>query len=298
MPNLAIMSTFGWPNSRMMQALKMLYSRDMLISDAPNSIKLPPSWAINSIEMQNFINPNSMASHISAWLASMGMPPSEIPNSGRLRTSIIVSSMDILTSDMQISGEDADFRGAQFQGSADFRDSILHGDSDFQETKYGTDFDVRGMKFSILMVDWPSIADYVISDGPVYLQLIKNFKNLEQFDDANSCYYKYRLFSMDKRSWSDKEKYLDALAWLTCGFGVRPSFTVLWMMIMIVLFAILYWAIDVFKEQPYPFARQSPPNMQKATIMDAATDIFRELPPQSCLESLSEDSKHYNHRRP
>ena len=177
-------------------------------------------------------------------------------------------------------GGDADFRGAQFQGSADFRDSILDGDSDFQETKYGTDFDVRGMKFSILKVEWPSIADYVISDGPVYLQLIKNFKELEQFGDANSCYYKYRLFSMDKRSWSDKEKYLDALAWLTCGFGVRPSFTVLWMMIMIVLFAVLYWVIDVFKEQPYPFARNFPHNVQKATIMDAAIDIFRELPPQ------------------
>jgi uncharacterized protein YjbI with pentapeptide repeats len=177
-------------------------------------------------------------------------------------------------------GGDADFRGAQFQGSADFRNSILRGDSDFQEAKYGTDFDVRGMKFSILMVNWPSIGDYVISDGPVYLQLIKNFKNLEQFDDAYSCYYKYRLFSMDKRGWSDAEKYLDALAWLTCGFGVRPSFTILWMMIMIVLFAIMYWAIDVFKEQPYPFAGNFPLNMQKATIMDAATDIFRELPIQ------------------
>ncbi len=181
--------------------------------------------------------------------------------------------------------KDANFRGTQFHGSADFRDSILNGDSDFLETKYATDFDVRGMKFSTLWVNWPSIADYLISDGQVYLQLIKNFKNLEQFDDAKECYYKYRLFSMDERSWSDTQKYLDALAWLTCGFAVRPSFTILWMGIMIVLFAILFWAIDVFKEQPYPFIRDSLPYVQEATIMDAATDIFQELPPYAANPS-------------
>ncbi len=174
--------------------------------------------------------------------------------------------------------KDANFRGAQFNGSADFRDSTLYGDADFMETSYQTDFDVRGLRFSSLRISWPSIGNRLISDGPVYLQLIKNFKILEQFDDANSCYYQYRTSSMNKKSWSDTEKYIDLLGWLTCGFGVCPGFTLLWMLIVIVFFAILFWSLDVFKEQPYPFAQINSKYLQNTTIVDAAMDIFREQP--------------------
>lgn len=175
-------------------------------------------------------------------------------------------------------GKDANFRGAKFNGSADFRDSLLSGDADFMETSYQTDFDVRGLRFSSLRTSWPSIGDRLISDGPVYLQLIKNFKILEQFDDANSCYYQYRIHGMNAKSWSDTEKYIDLLGWVTCGFGVRPGFTLLWMLIVIVFFASLYWSLDVFKEQPYPFAQINSKYLKNATIVDAAMDIFREQP--------------------
>jgi len=171
---------------------------------------------------------------------------------------------------------DATFRGSFFNGSADFRDSKFKGDSDFLKTNYATDFDIRGIDFSKMNINWPSIANYLIADGPVYLQLIKNFKNLEQFDYANDCYLKYRINSMNEKSPFDAQKYLDALAFLTCGFGVRPGFSVIWMLIFIVLFAILYWAIDIFKEQPYPFAREPPSNIQNTTIVEATKNIFME----------------------
>ena len=172
--------------------------------------------------------------------------------------------------------KDASFRGAQFNGSADFRDSQFKGEAEFQETGYRTDFDIRGIRFSTLKIEWPSIENFLISDGPVYLQLIKNLKNLEQFDDANECYLKYRIYSMNKRSWSDERKYLDVLGWSSCGFGVRPDFTIVWMLISIILFAILYWAIDIFQEQPYPFSQKSYKNSRNFTIVDAAMEIFKE----------------------
>lgn len=179
--------------------------------------------------------------------------------------------------------KDVHFRGAQFKGSADFRDSQLNGEADFQETRYETDFDSRGIRFSTLKVEWASIENYLISDGPAYLQLIKNFKNLEQFDDANKCYFKYRIYSMNKKSWSDGRKYLDFLAWFTCGFGVRPDFTVVWMLIFIILFAILYWAIDIFQEQPYPFSQKTYKNSHNNTVVDVAMDVFKEQPDQLAI---------------
>lgn len=81
--------------------------------------------------------------------------------------------------------------------------------------------------FNQLTVRWDAIKDHLIYDGAAYLALIKNFKNLEYFVDADDCYYQYRWNSQSRKSWWEWSKYVDILSWVSCGYGVRLLHTIL-----------------------------------------------------------------------
>ncbi len=107
--------------------------------------------------------------------------------------------------------------------------------------------------FSLLEVRWSSLERHLAYDGPTYLSLARNFRNLEWFEDADDCYYQYRRKSQAaKRFFEPKErgmeinwsKLLDCLALVSCGYGVRPRYTVYLSILLIVLFAGLFWTGD------------------------------------------------------
>jgi hypothetical protein len=158
--------------------------------------------------------------------------------------------------------EDALFSGARFTETCDFTSSEFHRDLNLENARvhimrlfkasFGdkSTISLQGSDFDRLEVRWESIRDQLIYDGAVYLALIKNFKNLEWFDDADNCYFQYRKRSQaEKRLYSREggalavnwSKLLDYLAWISCGYGVRPSYTVYLSILLIVLFAGLYW---------------------------------------------------------
>jgi len=171
---------------------------------------------------------------------------------------------------VQFSCDDANFIGAQFSGDVDFREAqfsgstyfmdarfsdnrnsvsnfentSFNGSTSFVDTQFGsyTDFraaqfnnnnslDLVHARFDRLEIEWDSIH-HLNCDGTVYIALVRNFRDLAQFDDADDCYYKYRdeiraqkKLYCKKESW-DWSKLLDIIAWISCGYGVRPIHTI------------------------------------------------------------------------
>jgi len=161
--------------------------------------------------------------------------------------------------------EDARFLGARFTEACDLTASEFHKNLSIENARiytmrlfkasFGCEsrISLQGSDFDRLEVRWASVKDWLVYDGAVYLALMKNFRNLEWFDDADDCYFQYRRKSQaEKRLYSRKggapavnwSKLLDYLAWISCGYGVRPNYTVYLSIILIILFAGLFWTGD------------------------------------------------------
>ncbi|MFB3763633.1 MAG: pentapeptide repeat-containing protein [Methanotrichaceae archaeon] len=139
--------------------------------------------------------------------------------------------------DAQFKTLSADFIGAKFRREVDFRGATFEGVKNIQGELNLTDVDFSG-KFN---VRWDTIKNILICNGPVYIALIKSFKDLEQFDDANSCYYQYREWSQRLKPFG-LSKVWDYLAWATCGYGVSWLNTILFALMVSVLFTLMYSA--------------------------------------------------------
>lgn len=101
---------------------------------------------------------------------------------------------------------------AQFGGKTDFREATFHKETDFSGAKFDAQISFIRLKFNILYINWASIKDNLVYDGPAYLALIKNFKVIEQFGDADDCYYAYRKASQNQKEWyNEKNRLIDFL---------------------------------------------------------------------------------------
>lgn len=169
--------------------------------------------------------------------------------------------------------EDAGFSDAQFQREANFTRSHFAVDANFSRAKFndadfgrakfdkffyltnakvytlnlsdavfseGSSIHLKDFNFSRIVVRWNIIKDHIPFNGSVYLTLTRNFRNLEQFEDQDNCYYQYRK---EKQALSHKffPKLFDYMAWISCGYGVRPSHTILLSLAIILLFAGIFW---------------------------------------------------------
>jgi hypothetical protein len=81
----------------------------------------------------------------------------------------------------------------------------------------------------------------MVYNGAAYLALVKNYKSLEWFDEADECYYKYRRIGQDQAPWG-WGKISDIISWLSCGYGVRVSYTAFWCLFTILIFGVIFWA--------------------------------------------------------
>jgi hypothetical protein len=173
--------------------------------------------------------------------------------------------------------EKADFRDAIFEKNVDFENAIMNAKADFSHVHFSNDrnflarflntsflgdvsFDYSSFSpitdmrnsdfngslnmthaiFDRIEIRWNDMKDKLVCDESVYLALINNFKNLGQFKDADDCTYqygKYRLGNFDS-GWSRIE---DTISWITCGFGVRPYFIIVWAFLFTFLFGCLYY---------------------------------------------------------
>ncbi len=165
--------------------------------------------------------------------------------------------------------KEAFFRGTQFKGTVNFSGSNFQKNLDLANAKiqvmrlfdvvFAGQIDLHNANFARLEVRWPTLCQHLAYDGAAYLSLTKNFRNQEWFEDADDCYYHYRRMSQSSKTLVFREKMLikinwsklqDAVAWISCGYGVRPRNTVFLSCFLIILFALLFWMGDGIVVEP------------------------------------------------
>jgi hypothetical protein len=136
------------------------------------------------------------------------------------------------------------FNNAKFNGNPLIWNSDYGGIVDFNYSKFngpvyftGANFRGKGTfnstSFSSYVIDWKSIKNIYNGDIASQLALIKNFRDHGQFNDADECYLSYRLQYM--------KSPFDYLSWLSCGFGVKPIYPLIWSVFSILIFGILFF---------------------------------------------------------
>lgn len=132
------------------------------------------------------------------------------------------------------------FSNANFTGSVDFYFTRFN-DVYFSNTKFNKitlyDADFKSMK-----VTWGSIEKALVFDGATYMKLIKNFRELEQFDDADNAYYQYRNHSQAiKKANKQYTSWMGDEIWrISCGYGVKPWNTIILGGLIILVFSLIY----------------------------------------------------------
>lgn len=142
------------------------------------------------------------------------------------------------------------FEGCNFRGDVGFESCSFLQDINFSRSKFDryVYFDnaiIKGKinlintKLFLFQIEWNIIKDHILYDGPTYIQLIRNFKELEQFQDADDCYYQYRLEKQSLEHFG-LSKLIDIFALLSCGYGVRLSYNVFSAIYVMIIFSIYF----------------------------------------------------------
>ncbi|MBK5189965.1 MAG: pentapeptide repeat-containing protein [Methanosarcinales archaeon] len=131
------------------------------------------------------------------------------------------------------------FNSVKFRGNAEFT-SAEFDEVDFSNTAFSQFFLLHDADFKRIKVSWSSLKDLYSFDGPTYIKLIKNFREMEQFEDADGAYYQYRRVSQANKNWS-LSKLGDVVAWLTCGYGVKPGYAAACAVVTTIIFTPIYW---------------------------------------------------------
>jgi uncharacterized protein YjbI with pentapeptide repeats len=166
------------------------------------------------------------------------------------------------------------FSGAKFRGDAIFGLTKFEDIVSFQGATFQGDLNFKGGKISTLLLDegdckddcriilndtdfnrlrvpWREIEDHVVWDPGAYLALVDNYHRLGWPGDEDDCYYQYRSMNQAHAGWG-WSKAIDVLAWLSCGYGVRPGYAVAWALLTILIFAILFWRGDGIRRSAKP----------------------------------------------
>ena len=158
---------------------------------------------------------------------------------------------------------DVSFEGAQFDDNLNLRKSnfseninfdnaIINGDifcEDINFTKGLSNsgqtgrMSMNGTRYSRIFINWRDIdRGFLVFDGNAYLLLIDNFKKLGRVEDANDCYYEYKM--SNSRNLEGLYSLADAYYWVFCGYGVRPEWALYWALFLIVSFGFYFWKND------------------------------------------------------
>jgi len=147
---------------------------------------------------------------------------------------------------------DANFASVEFMSFAEFEDSRFEGDfflygstisyMKLNGTTFGESSSVHLNNTGIegFVIPWRTMEDHLVFRDEVYMGLVENYKRLGWFQDADDCYYHYRKLAQERKEigWS---KAIDYLAWLSCGYGVRPDYTVAWSLSIVLVFGVVFY---------------------------------------------------------
>jgi len=134
------------------------------------------------------------------------------------------------------------FANARFDGDLILEGARLYSmqldNATFNES---SKINLNSTDFSKLVVHWSILKGRMVYNGAAYLALVKNYKSLEWFDEADECYYQYRRIGQELAPWG-WDKLSDIISWLSCGYGVRVSYTAFWCLFTILIFGVIFWA--------------------------------------------------------
>ncbi len=210
-------------------------------------------------------------------------------------------------SEARFQGE-ANFSRAHFMTEANFSRARFNGDAEFGKAKFnknlnlssakmytmrlsdaafldGSNLYLKDLNFNRIIVRWNTIKAHIPYNGSVYLALTKNFRNLEQFEDEDACYYQYRK-DKQARATTLVPKALDGLAWISCGYGVRPARTVLLGMMIILLFTVIFWSGNAIRSDGPPLqGNQTPSISLKDAFYFSSMEFLGRTPQNLHIES-------------
>jgi len=157
--------------------------------------------------------------------------------------------------------DNANFNNGKFKKYADFRGSQFGRYADFFGTHFDEELNLTRATFTQLAISWDLIREHLTYDSATYLLLVETFKRQGIADDSDNCYYEHRKISQKEKNWYETEtswlhrfnwsKLYDHVAWRSCGYGVRPSFTLAWIFGSILGFASFYRIFDgITKSSP------------------------------------------------
>lgn len=129
--------------------------------------------------------------------------------------------------------------------------------------------------FFRLEFPWKSIKDKLCYNGPTYLALIKNYNNLEWFEDADNCLYQYRKERRKRLSFISEPRLVifDWLAKWPYGYGVRPEYPLGIGLIVIFIFFIVF-LIHFGFDKPYLALNSSTTIFISNPETDSLTGIY------------------------
>lgn len=159
-------------------------------------------------------------------------------------------------------GRAVDFSNTQFASDANFPHAQFIGNAFFDNVSFNRTIDMTNAEFNRFYIDWRFIRDHLIYDGATYLALVKNYKDLERFDESNECYYDYRSRSPYKGLW-------DYLEWKFYGFGVAPWYPASWSLVIIIIFGSIFsmW-ISIKKWTFFEIDDGSDPKVKKLVLKE------------------------------
>jgi uncharacterized protein YjbI with pentapeptide repeats len=185
------------------------------------------------------------------------------------------------------------FSEAEFQGLSLFGLARFEDIASLQSCIFGDDINFKGSSFSTMLLDkaelskssriilndtdfsrfkahWNEIEEHVVWDPGAYLALVNNYHGLGWSADEDDCYYQYRSLSQAGKDWG-WSRVIDIMAWLSCGYGVRPSYAVFWSLATILAFGLLFWRGDGIRRSAKPLHEQAEEGSlpEHATIRNA-----------------------------
>jgi len=185
------------------------------------------------------------------------------------------------------------FSGAVFQDLALFGLTKFEDIVTFQEARFQGDLNFKGGSISALLLDkaeladgsriilndtdisrfrarWDEIKDNVAWEPGAYLALVENYRRLGWSKDEDDCYYQYRRLSQAGKRWG-WSKIIDILAWLSCGYGVRPGYAVAWSLLTILCFGLVFWKGDGIRRSSRPLSGPAEEDSlpERATLRNA-----------------------------
>ena len=166
------------------------------------------------------------------------------------------------------------FSEAEFQGLALFGLARFEDIASLQSCIFSDDINFKASSISTMLLDkaqfakstriilndtdfsrfkahWNEIEEHVVWDPGAYLALVNNYHGLGWSADEDDCYYQYRSRSQAGKEWG-WSRIIDILAWLSCGYGVRPSYAVFWSLATILAFGLLFWRGDGIRRSAKP----------------------------------------------